>query len=79
MGTHSMKAVHLEESLNRRLERLVLEMCQQEIRLPLALRELEKKFLQVVLQQCGGNQTRAARLLGIHRNTLAHKIQNHCL
>ncbi len=65
--------------MNRKLERLVLEMCVQEIPLPVAAREFEKKFLQVILRRCGGNRTRAARLLGIHRNTLANKIALHHL
>ena len=68
-----------QDNLNRKVEQLVTEMCTRDIRLPLAVREFEKKFLQVVLSRCGGNRTRAARMLGIHRNTLAHKIDSHGL
>lgn len=74
-----MRAPRLEDSLSRRMEALVEEMCAQEIHLPLALRELERRFLQAALRRCGGNRTRAARLLGIHRNTLTHKLHNHTL
>jgi len=74
-----MMDVRLEENLNRKIERLVLEMCTQQIQLPLALREFEKMYLQAILRRCGGNRTRAAQVLGIHRNTLAHKIESHGL
>ena len=74
-----MKAAHLEESLNRKMERLVLDLCQHDIGLPLALREFERKFLEVILHRYGGNRTRAARALGVHRNTLANKLQSHGL
>ena len=36
-----------------------------------AVNEFEKKFIKRVLDRSHGNQSRAARLLGIHRNTLA--------
>jgi len=69
----------LEESLNRRLERLVQDLSQHDIRLAQALRAFEKKFLEVALHRSGGNRTRAARALGLHRNTLAHKLESHGL
>ena len=39
-----------------------------------AVNEFEKKFIKRVLDRSKGNQSRAARLLGIHRNTLSRKI-----
>ena len=36
--------------------------------------EFEKKFIKRVLDRSKGNQSRAARMLGIHRNTLSRKI-----
>ena len=38
---------------------------------------VEKPFIEAVLQHAGGNQTRAAELLGLNRNTLRKKIQQH--
>ena len=36
--------------------------------------EVEKPLLEVVLKRTGGNQLRAARILGINRNTLRKKL-----
>ena len=38
---------------------------------------VEKPLLEAVLHHAGGNQTRAAELLGLNRNTLRKKIQQH--
>lgn len=69
----------MDESLNRKLERLVLDLSQHDIRLAQALHAFEKKILEVALRRCGGNRTRAAQALGVHRNTLAHKLETHGL
>ncbi len=38
---------------------------------------IEKPLIETVLHHAGGNQTRAAELLGMNRNTLRKKIQTH--
>jgi len=38
---------------------------------------VEKPLLEVVMNHAQGNQTRAAELLGINRNTLRKKLQEH--
>ena len=38
---------------------------------------VEKPLIEMVLEHVGGNQTRAAETLGINRNTLRKKMQQH--
>jgi len=40
------------------------------------LQEVERPLLRLVLSECGGNQLRAAELLGLNRNTLRKKIKD---
>lgn len=39
------------------------------------LQEIERPLLAIVLDECKGNQLRAAELLGLNRNTLRKKIK----
>jgi Fis family transcriptional regulator len=45
----------------------------------MVLRSVEKPMLEVVLAKAGGNQTLAAEMLGINRNTLRKKLTEHHL
>lgn len=45
----------------------------------MVMRNVEKPMLQIVLQQAGGNQTLAAEMLGINRNTLRKKLVDYKL
>lgn len=56
------------------LEALVGQMVERGIQFDEAVNEFEKKFIKRILDRSRGNQSRAARLLGIHRNTLSRKI-----
>ena len=56
------------------LEALVGVMVERGILFDEAIKEFEKKFIKHVLDRYNGNQSRAAKLLGIHRNTLSRKI-----
>jgi len=40
----------------------------------MVLREVEEPLFRAVLDYSAGNQCRAAKMLGIHRNTLSRKI-----
>jgi Fis family transcriptional regulator len=46
---------------------------------PLVIGEIEKPLLEAVMHQAGGNQSRAARMLGINRNTLRKKLTQYGL
>ncbi len=61
--------------MRRLLQDLVVEMVRREIPLDLARREFERAYLEAVVAQHGGNQSAAARSLGIHRNTLSKKLE----
>lgn len=39
------------------------------------LQEIERPLLAITLDECSGNQLRAAELLGLNRNTLRKKIR----
>jgi DNA-binding protein Fis len=60
--------------VKEKLQSLVTEMIERRIYMEEALGEFEKKFIQSALTKTGGNQTKAAQVLGVHRNTLNRKI-----
>jgi DNA-binding protein Fis len=68
-----------EKVVKEKLESLVAEMIERRIYLDEALGEFEKRFIQTALSKTKGNQTKAAAVLGMHRNTLNRKIAQHKL
>lgn len=56
------------------LEALIMQMYKSGIMYSEAVREFKKRFVMIVLQENQGNQSRAARELGMHRNTLSRTI-----
>jgi len=56
------------------LEGLVSQMVERGILFDEAVGEFEKRFIKRVLERTNGNQCRAARELGMHRNTLSRTI-----
>jgi DNA-binding NtrC family response regulator len=65
--------------VNERLERLIEEMVTKGIRFDDASREFERRFISRVLAESDGNLSKAADVLGIHRNTLSRKMVEHRL
>jgi DNA-binding NtrC family response regulator len=63
--------------VHERLERLIEEMVEKGIRFADANREFERRFISKVLAESDGNLSKAADVLGIHRNTLRRKIAEH--
>lgn len=45
----------------------------------MVMKSVERPMLEIVLKEAGGNQTLAAEMLGINRNTLRKKLVEHAL
>lgn len=45
----------------------------------MVLQQVEKPMLECVMAQCSGNQSKAAQMLGLNRNTLRKKLTEHGL
>jgi DNA-binding NtrC family response regulator len=56
------------------LEALVQQMYRSNILYSEAVREFKRRFIATVLEENKGNQCRAARQLGMHRNTLSRTV-----
>lgn len=70
-------AACVRQALNSYFERLDGE--QPAAVYDMVLKTVERPMLQVVLQHAHGNQTHAAAMLGINRNTLRKKLVDHKL
>src|SRR3984885_14715177 len=62
------------DSVKDQLEALILQMYKSNILYSEGVREFKKRFILTVLQENKGNQCRAARELGMHRNTLSRTL-----
>ena len=62
------------DSVKDQLEALVQQMYRSNILYSEAVREFKRRFISTVLEENKGNQCRAARQLGMHRNTLSRTI-----
>lgn len=61
-------------SVKERMERVIEEMVENGVRLSEAIRDFEKKYVAAALHRAKGNQIAAAKILGVHRNTLGKKV-----
>ena len=62
--------------MKEKLDALVTQMVEHNIGYEDAVAEFERRFIKKVLEKTKGNQSKAAKALGIHRNTLSRKILN---
>jgi len=62
--------------VKEQLESLVLQLVRSGIRYGEAVREFKKAFLTKVLVENRGNQCQAAKVLGMHRNSLGRTLSN---
>jgi two-component system nitrogen regulation response regulator GlnG len=65
----------IEERVREFVRRLGSALEDEENLHGLFLRQMEKPLIKVVLEAAGGNQVKAAGILGINRNTLRKKLQ----
>jgi Fis family transcriptional regulator len=67
------------DSVRKSLERYFKDLDGEKPRsiYDMVLKNVEKPMLETVLHEAEGNQTIAARMLGINRNTLRKKIEQH--
>ena len=60
--------------MKEQLEALIAQLVERGILYDEAVTQFEKRFIGRVLEKNQGNLSRAARDLGIHRNTLSRKV-----
>ncbi|MSO22471.1 MAG: hypothetical protein EXQ58_04285 [Acidobacteria bacterium] len=63
--------------MKEKLEALVSEMIDRGLRYEEAVGEFERKFILSALEKNKGNQTKAAKAVGIHRNTLNKRLASY--
>jgi len=75
------KKKHIEECVRENLEAYFsdLEGAEPHSMHDMLMGVVEKPLLEVVMKHAAGNQSKAAEWLGINRNTLRRKLQDHKL
>ncbi len=61
--------------MREKLRGFVADLVRGGVPLEMARREFERIYIEEVLASHAGNQSAAARELGIHRNTLSRKLE----
>ncbi len=76
-----MKPVPLDECVRLNLERYFQDIAGQPASgiYDMVMQAIERPMLEVVLAKADGNQSRAADMLGINRNTLRKKLEQYQL
>ena len=65
----------MKPTIDERLQPIITEMLEGGLTLRQALNEFEKKYVQKAIAMRGGRISGAARLLGIHRNSLHNRVK----
>lgn len=60
--------------MKNQLEALINNLIENNIGFEDAVAEFQRRFIHKIMEKVNGNQSRAAKTLGIHRNTLSRKI-----
>ena len=76
-----MSKKHIEVCVRESLEQYFRDLkgSQPHAMHEMVLRTVEKPLFEVVMKQAEGNQSKAADWLGLNRNTLRRKLQEHKL
>ncbi len=76
-----MSRSDLAECVRRSLDRYFVDLDGEQpcAIYAMVIAQVERPMLEVVMREANGNQTVAAGLLGINRNTLRRKLQEHKL
>jgi DNA-binding NtrC family response regulator len=61
--------------VNDQLEALISQMIDRGVHYSDAISVFQKRFIQKALKSYGGNKSKTAKALGIHRNTLSRMIE----
>jgi len=64
-----------EFTIHQKLEALIREMVDKEVRFKDALKEFQKVYIETAAKKYKGNQTKMAKALGMHRNTLHNRAK----
>lgn len=62
-------------NLDQRLTAIVRELIEAGVPLDIAKKEFDSKYVRVALAKTHGNVTQAAKLVGMHRNSLHHRTR----
>jgi Fis family transcriptional regulator, factor for inversion stimulation protein len=77
----NLQATSLEHLVKSKLSLLFEQQKQADVELnglhKIIIEQVEKPLIELSLRQCKGNQVKAAKLLGINRNTLKKKIDTY--
>ena len=60
--------------MKKQLESIVRQMIDRGLFFNEATREFEKVFILIGLEKASGNRTKAAKMMGLHRNTFRNKF-----
>ena len=76
-----MSKEHIQEVVKKSLEKYFRDLGEQEPSnvYEMVIFTVEKPILEAVMERAEGNQSHAAEMLGINRNTLRKKLQQHDL
>lgn len=71
-----MQNLSIEAIIHKMLDELMENECNQQNILELFNNQIENIIIRYILRLTSGNQTKAAKILGISRSTLRYKSKN---